>query len=130
MKNEDEDIFIWIKTNIFVPQLSKDPCKPSLPLLAKTTATWGPFTAIKLYFFTATFTAIFWLHFLPLSLSCFFTQILLLLVFLLLRLCLFLLVSLPKAGVPVAAGIPTVANIPAVSCFPAVAGVSKVGLTE
>jgi hypothetical protein len=52
------------------------------------------------------------------------TQILLLLAFLLLRLCLLLLVSLPKAGVPVTAGILAVANIPAIACFPAVAGVS------
>jgi hypothetical protein len=28
-----------------------DPCKPSLPLLAKTTATWGLFTATKFFFY-------------------------------------------------------------------------------
>jgi hypothetical protein len=54
----------------------------------------------------------------------FSTQILLLLAFLLLRLCLLLLVSLA----PVAAGILAVANIPSVACFPAVARVSYVGV--
>jgi hypothetical protein len=36
-----------------------DPCMPSLPLLAKNTAAWGPFTATKFFFITVTFTTIF-----------------------------------------------------------------------
>jgi hypothetical protein len=54
-----------------------DPCKPSLPLLAKTTATWGHFTTTK-FFITATFTTIFLASF-PATFFSFSTQIPLLL---------------------------------------------------
>jgi hypothetical protein len=107
-----------------------DPCKPSLPLLTKKHGHLGPtFHGHQIFIITTTYSQ-------PISgfLSCnfysFSTQILLLLAFLLLRLCLlFCWCPLLKAGVPVAAAILAVANIPAVACFPhAVAEVTYVGV--
>jgi hypothetical protein len=56
-----------------------DPCKPSLPLLAKSTATWGPFKANKFFLSLPHSQPYSWLPFLPLFFR-FSTQILLLLV--------------------------------------------------
>ncbi len=83
-----------------------DPCKPVLPLLAK--STWEPFTAIKKICITATFTASFPATFIAFphrSCCCW-------------RFCYWCWTfscwcSLLKAGLSVAAGIFAVSNIPA-----------------
>jgi hypothetical protein len=72
---------------------------PSLPLLAKTAATWGPFTATKFLLSLPHSQPYFWLNFFSCHFYSFIPQILLLLAFLLLRLCRFLLVSLACWGV-------------------------------
>ncbi len=102
-----------------------DPCKPSLPLLAKTTATWGTFHGHQIFVVTATITAIFLASF-PATFIAFPHRYCCCWSFCCWD-CAFSCWCL-AAGVPVAAGILAVANIPAVACFPAVAGVSYVGV--